>query len=137
MIGDYIFARLSASTAVTDLLGSSPMRVFPVVLPQKQQYPAVVYTATYSPADATKSDVATRDRYQVQFRIWAPQEVTAEAYAKCEAIAGAIRDALDMVIGTAGGATVDGCYFLGGRDGADDNLEYFYREIEFDIRLIN
>lgn len=136
MIGNYIFARLSASSAVTALLGTNPVRVFPVILPQKKEYPAVVYSVSYQPSDTIKDEPATRDLYLVQFRIWAPAEVPAEAYAKCEAIAAAIRSALDLVTGTAGGVTVDGCYFTGGRDGADDNLEYFYREVDYSIRIV-
>lgn len=136
MIGNYLFARLSESAAVTALLGTGPVRVFPVVIPQRVPYPAVAYSCSLRPDDTSKQEVATRDTYLVRLRIWAPTEQAAEAYVKCEQIDAAIRSALDKITGTAGGVTIDGCEYDGGEDGVDEKLEFFFREARYVMRLV-
>lgn len=136
MIGTYLFDKLSNDAAVTALVGTSPVRIFPIIMPQRAEYPAVVYSCAIQPVTTAKGEPADRDMYQVQIRIWAPAEQAAEAYTKCEQIDAAIRSAIDSIPGTAAGVTVDGCEYAGGRDGTDDNLEYFYREANYNIRLV-
>lgn len=126
-IGKYIVAAIQADSALEALIGG---RVFPVVLPQKEAYPAIVFTTVIAPADNSKNQPATTDRVQVRFHIWARK------YADCEAIDVALRAALDYVTDTAGDVTVTGAMYTGGSDAIDEKLEFFLRESNYDFRVL-
>lgn len=125
IIGNYIAAAIKASSAMNALISG---RIYPVIIPQNDPYPAITYSVVNSPADTGHETAATQDRATVQFNIWA------STYASCLAIDTALRTLLDNVSGTAGGVTVTGCDYGGGSDGIDEKLEYFFISSNYEFR---
>lgn len=136
--GKYIYAKLSADAGVTALIGSgSDIRLYPVYLPQKAAYPAVVYTVGNAPNSNSKTDASTHDRAKVTFHIWADAAQGQNGYQSVEDIDAAIRAALDYVEGTAGGVTVDICHYDSSTDGRDDEMTLFMREAVYTMIVRN
>ena len=125
IIGNYIAAAIKASSAMNALISG---RIYPVIIPQNDPYPAITYSVTNSPANTGHETAATQDRATVQFNIWAT------TYASCLAIDTALRTLIDNVSGAAGGVTVTGCDYAGGSDGIDDKLEYFFISSTYEFR---
>lgn len=123
-IGQYIYAKLSATTAVTDLVGT---RIHPVFLPQDATYPAVVFLADNVPHTTTKDTPADLDRATVTFHIWASAAQGEDGYAALDNIDEALRDALDFVESTAGSVTVESCHYDGSQDGRNEDMTLFLR----------
>lgn len=124
-IGQYIYSKLSATTAVTDLVGT---RIYPIYLPQNAAYPAIVFTAQNEPPFDSKTQASDHDRETVTFHIWDDGAQGADAYAKLDAIDAAIRTALEYVEGTAGGVTVVSARRGPGTDGRNEEMTLFMRE---------
>lgn len=108
-VGQYIYAKLSATTAVSNLVGS---RIYPVFLPQSATYPAIVYRVSNEPNErAMKTQAPDHDRATVTFNFWADASQGANAYAALDNIDSAVRAALDYVEAVAGGVTVEHCHY--------------------------
>lgn len=120
--GKFIRARLAATSAVTDLIGT---RIHPIVLPQNATYPAVVYSITAERIDYTKGYAGNMDRVTVQFNIWG------DDYDELESIHDAIEAALDYNEGTAGGETMDSIRITSWHDGIDQDGEYLLRQVNY------
>jgi alanine dehydrogenase len=127
-VGQYIYAKLSATSAVTALVGT---RIHPVYLPQNAAYPAVVYMVDNVPHSLTKTQASDLDRSTVRFHIWAEAAQGQDAYAAVENIDAAIRTALDYVSGTAGSVTVESCHYDGSNDGRNEEMTLFLREATY------
>ena len=123
-IGQYIYAKLSATTAVTDLVGT---RIYPVFLPQNAEYPAIVFLADNVPHTNTKDTPADLDRATVTFHYWASAAQGENGYAALDNIDEAVRDALDFVEATAGSVTVESCHYDGSNDGRNEEMTLFAR----------
>ena len=114
--GKYIYAKLSATSAVTSLVGG---RIYPVFIAQEAALPAIAYTVDNRPTDAMKDKKADHDTSIVTFSFWADASQGQDAYQTIEDIDAAVRTALDFVTGTAGGVTVEACKYLSSVDGMD------------------
>jgi hypothetical protein len=137
MIADkYIYAKLTADAGVTALVST---RIYPVFIPQDAEYPAITYSAVYTPADNTKTDDATHDNCALTLRCWAAK------YDDATEIDIAVRAAIDYVdlsgAGvSAGGVTVDVCEWVSSTDGLEEGnsapggAPYFFREALYNIR---
>ena len=137
MIADkYIYAALTANAGVSAVVSN---RVYPIVIPQDASYPAIAYSAMYTPANDTKTQGATHDNCEFVIRSWASTYDAAAALDKL------VRAALDYNDGsgagaTAGGVTVDVCEWVSSKDGiAEQNSNapgsvYFFREAIYNIR---
>jgi len=126
--GQYIYAKLTAATAVTDLVGT---RIYPVFLPQNAEYPAIVYLVDNEPHTVTKDTPADLDIARVKFHFWASAAQGENGYQSVEDIDYAVREALDFVGGTAGTVTVELCHYDGSKDGRDDEMTLFMREASY------
>ena len=134
-LGKYIYGKLSATTAITDLVGT---RIFPVFLPQTADYPAIVYTVNNTPLDRSmKSEPADHDRATVTFHIWADHAQGQQGYDDLDAIDAALRTTLDFVEGTVSGVTVESCHYDGSRDGRDEERTLFMREATYTFTTKN
>ena len=127
-IGQYIYSKLSATTAVTDLVGAG---IYPIYLPQNATYPAIVYMADNTPHTNTKTQAADLDKTNVIFHIWAEGAQGQDAYALLNDIEDALRDTLDYNQDTAGGITVVDCQYQSSKDGRDDEMTLFMREVTY------
>lgn len=127
-IGQYIYTKLAATTAVTDLVGTS---IYPVFLPQKAEYPAIVFMTDNTPHSLTKTQAADKDVAKVTFHFWASAAQGENGYAAIEDIDEAVRAALDYVEDTAGGVTVVSCHYDGSRDGRDDEMTLFLKTANY------
>lgn len=139
MIADkYIYAKLTANAGVSALVST---RVYPIVIPQNTAYPAIAYSAVYTPGDPNKNEDATKDHCEFTLRSWA------STYDAAAALDVAVRAALDYVDGngagqTAGGVTIEVCQWMSSKDGMEEgNSEangsnYFFRESSYFIREV-
>ena len=126
MVGKYLRTRLINSTAVNNLING---RFHPVWIPQLSDKPAVAFQVSISPGDATKSDKATYDNYEVTMNIWG------DDYDQLEAIDAAIKAELDFTRGTAAGITVRQIEYRGGADSTDEKGEFLCREAKYMISV--
>lgn len=134
-IGRYIYGKLSNTTAITDLVGT---RIYPVFLPMGAEYPAIVYTASNNPLDrGMKTEPADHDKAAVSFFIWADHAQGQEAYDLIDDIDSALRTALDFVVGTESGVTVEDCKYLGSQDGRDEDRLLFMRKADYTFTTKN
>lgn len=137
MLADkYIYAKLTANAGVSALVST---RVYPVVIPQDATYPAIAYSAVYTPADNSKNEDATHDNCAFTLRAWAA------TYDAAAALDVAIRAALDYDDNSgagvaAGGVTVDVCEWQSSSDGVEEGNSapgggpYFFRESVYSLR---
>lgn len=127
-IGEYIYAKLTTTTAITDLVGTG---IYPIYVPQNATYPAIVYMADNTPHTNTKPQPADLDKTTVTFHIWADGAQGQDAYTKLNQIDAALRTALDYDEDTAGGITVVHCEYRGSRDGRNEEMTLFMREATY------
>ncbi|HSG51145.1 MAG TPA: DUF3168 domain-containing protein [Rheinheimera sp.] len=133
-LGQYIYAKLSATSAVTALVGT---RIYPVFVPEDSTYPAIVFTVTNQPTDDQKERKSDHDTAQVTFTYWAEVKQGADAYAALDNVDLAVRNALDFVTGTAGGVTVEGCKYVSSADGMDENIMFLSRTAVYQFITAN
>lgn len=116
-VGQYIYAKLSATTAVTNLVSS---RIYPVYVPQDADLPAIAYRVSNKPKDRGMKDrPADHDESAVTFTYVADVSQGQNGYAALDNIDEAVRDAIDYVSATAGSVTVESCHY----DGSDDDID--------------
>ena len=127
-IGQYIYAKLTADSAVTALVGT---RIYPVYMPQQATYPAIVYMADNVPHTVTKDTPADLELATAKFHYWASAAQGENGYAAIDDIDEAVRDALDFVEGTAGSVTVELCHYDGSKDGRDEEMTLYMREATY------
>lgn len=127
-IGQYIYSKLSGTTAVTDLVST---RIYPVFLPQSASLPAIVFSMENRPLDKQKDRVAYHDFQTVTFTYWADAAQGANAYAALDNIDSAVRTALDFVVATAGSVTVETCEYVSSADSMDNDTIHIARTAVF------
>lgn len=96
-----IYARLKATTAVTNLIGGATVpRIYPNIVPQDAPLPAIAYQRISAYRRLVMEGPATLIRPRVQLTI------LASTYSAAKSLAAACREALDGYKGTAGGVKV-------------------------------
>lgn len=110
-------ARLGAVSDVTDLIGTSPKRIYPQVLPQKPTLPALTYTRIDGERFYTLSEDIGMPDATIQIDSYAA------SYRAAKELATAVRVALQRWDGVAAGVTVLDVRLLGDRDLYDDEVE--------------
>ena len=100
MIEKAVYGRLSSYTGLTDLVGTSPVRVYPLKLPQNPTYPAVTYgrVSTVRPSAMGLDTGDAQSRVQVDS--WDSTELGTLNVSE------QVRGALQRWTGTAGGVQV-------------------------------
>lgn len=112
--GNYIYAKLTATSGVTNLVST---RIYPVIMPQDAAFPAIVYSVSNRPLDANAKDrPAAHDTATVTFNFWADVKYGQDGYTSLDAIDSAVRTAIDFVSGTSGSVTAEGCKYMGSED---------------------
>jgi len=112
--GNYIYSKLTATAGVTALVS---MRVYPMILPQEQVFPAIVYMVENKPLDPNAKDkAAAHDTATVTLNYWAEVKYGQDAYTSLDNIDVAVRAAIDFVEGTAGGVVCEFCKYIGSQD---------------------
>ncbi len=117
---------------VTGLLADNTS-IYPVVLPQQKQYPAVALMIVDAKPNDSKTQVSGVDNVQVVANIFA------KTYDQAQSIDTAIRNAVD---GFSGGVTtsdttihyIDAVRFLGRKDEFDEESVLFVRQCVYDVR---
>lgn len=133
--GNYIYAKLTATAGVTNLVST---RVYPMLMPQKQVYPAIVYSVANRPLDANMKDrAAYHDQATVSFTYWADIQFGQDAYTSLDAIDSAVRTALDFVSATAGSVTVETCKYMGSEDVFSEDRLLLGRQATYQLTIKN
>ena len=120
-----VYALLSGAGAVTAIVGT---RIYPVLLPEKQPTPAIVYeqiSSVREPAiDAQAATHTTRSRYQIN--------LLSTDHAVARTLRAAVVAALQFQRGSIGGITVHSVLHAGeGPVGFDQQLGLFFLPIDF------
>lgn len=106
-----IYAKLIATSAVTDLVGT---RIYPVQAPQSSTLPVVIYGQAFQKRVQSLTGCINLNQYSLRLDLWS------NSYATAKALYHALRDTLLGYQGDlAGGVTVNGIFEDGGDDGAE------------------
>lgn len=98
MIQEAIIARLSSQSGLTNLIGTSPMRVFPRLLPQGPIYPAITFMKVSETREPAMGLDAGLVHSRWQFDVWdfdvrSVREVTEQLRLALERYRGTFLDA--------------------------------------------
>jgi hypothetical protein len=120
-----VYALLSGAGAVTAIVNT---RIYPVVMPQSQPTPAIVYEVVSAPRmgaiDAQDTTHLTRSRVQVN--------LLSADYVVLRTMREAVVAALQFERGSIGGVTVHSVLPAGeGPDTYDHSLRLFHRPLDF------
>ncbi len=133
--GNYIYAKLTATAGVTALVST---RIYPLLMPEKQVYPAIVYSVSNRPLDANMKDrAAYHDVATVSFTYWADIQFGQDAYTSLDAIDAAVRTAIDFVEATAGGVTTEACKYIGSEDVFSEDRLLLGRQATYQLTTKN
>lgn len=127
---DAIYARLTAVSAVTDLVST---RIYPVKKDSgvRVTWPYIIYSTVYTEPVRAMVDDTGMFISSVRFDIWSKDS---GAFDSGVAIATAVRGALQRWEGTAGTITVDHVFLDGEFDVQDPEPSVFHRVMDFDFR---
>lgn len=132
----YIYAKLTGNSAVAAFAGTG---VWPVIVPQGEAYPAIVFSAVYTPADDSKNSTPGHHNCNLTIRCWHEKydEAVNMDVAVYNALIAADNDgAGDM----AGGITIPVIEWINSVDGIEDGNSapggkpYFMRESTWFLR---
>lgn len=133
--GNYIFSKLSDTSAVTALVST---RIYPVIMPQEAVFPAIIYSVSNKPLDANMKDRGPyHDQATVVFNFWADIKYGQDAYTSLDAIDVAVRNAIDFVSDTAGGVTCETCKYIGGEDMFSEDRLLLGRAVTYQLTTKN
>lgn len=123
-IEEAIYSYLSGESGITDLVGT---RIYPLVLPQNTEYPAITYYRVSGPEHHDK-DVAYP---RIQLTAWA------ETYEEAKTVAAEVKAALQRFKGTMGvpGVVVIQGVFQNDMDLYDNETGVYY--VATDIKFIH
>lgn len=126
-----LYTKLGATSAVTAICST---RIYPLTIPQKAQYPAVVVTIIANEPFDTKTEASTLDAWRVQIDSYAATALSAQQ------LDSAIRTAIDRFRGTVT-VTGDAAYFVDGiryentNEIMEPEKDIFRRSTDYQIRL--
>jgi hypothetical protein len=133
--GNYIYSKLTATAGVTALVST---RIYPVIIPQEEVYPAITYSVSNKPLDANMKDRgAYHDQATVVFNFAADVKYGQDAYTSLDAMDVAVRNALDFVGATAGGVTCETCKYLGSEDNFSEDRLLLIRTATYQLTTKN
>ena len=100
MIEEAIVTRAASIAGLTNLIGSSPMRLHPQMMPQDPAYPSVTYTCISAPREIAMGADPGIVEARYQFSAWGL------TYKDVRDLAEQLRLAFERWRGTVGGVTV-------------------------------
>jgi len=128
MIATAIYARLTATTAVTALVSD---RIYPVKAPQGCDMPYITFRLISQVPENTKDTSNQFDRYRVQI------DCIGDDFDDVETLAYVVRNALDRSRGTWAGVTVNTMIYDNTNDLAtdfqDDSEQVYGKAVDFII----
>lgn len=123
---------LERAGAVTSVVGTDPVRLYPLALPQDCELPALTYTpvsTTYGVLASGETDLPTAT---VQIDAWADDEVS--GYAQAKELAAAVRSVLHGFRGLAGEVEVLSSVVSIARDLSEDSGSFWRVSQDVTIR---
>lgn len=108
-----LFARAGAVAALTNLIGSSPVRVAPLVVPEGMALPAIAYQRISGTREETMGVRATLKHARFQLTI------LGSTYAEALAVDAACEEAFDRFRGTVAGVVIQDTFIENQADGSD------------------
>lgn len=115
--------RLIEATGLAYLGG----RVYPKHLPENTPYPAIAYHRISTPREHSHDGPSGLAHPRFQFDLYA------RTYAGISELAEGVRASLDGYKGLLGGVDVQGVFLEDDDDGYDDDLEVFWRRLDFTV----
>ena len=113
-----VFAILNASSVVKNLLGASPLRVFPWgAAPQTTAKPYATYTVYNGLPENSLSDTPDMDALSTQIDVWA------ESVDSCLAVAEAVRNVIEPYAHLTSFSSIS----------PDEDTELFRQRMDFDF----
>lgn len=82
MIEETIFSRLSNFAGLTALIGASPVRLYPVIMPEGTTHPVVTYQLISGIREVAMGADPGLVKARYQFTAWAPTNLAARAVIK-------------------------------------------------------
>lgn len=128
-IGKVIYNRLTNNSDVTDLVGSSPSRIYPLQAEQGDDFPYIVYTPTDNDPTVEKDNASVIDVYTFEIDIYTKD------YDELFVLANAVRDSFDRVEGTFEGIAVDKINYQDEDIDYDDSVQINRCTQEYEIRV--
>jgi len=126
--GKVIFGLLSTASDVTDIVGTSPVKVFPIVAPQGIQPPYVTYFKVSSDPQNSK-DGQPVDHIRMQIDCYALE------YPVLEDLHSAVDAALNLYSGTTNGVVVDEIRFETENDTVEEQEDFYRLSAEWQQRV--
>lgn len=126
--GKVIYGLLSAASNVTDIVGSSPVKVFPNTAPQGITPPYITYLKV-SNAPQNSKDGQPVDHIRMQVDIFAL------TYPQLEDLAGKVDAALNLYSGTVNGVLVDEIRFETENDTVDEDEDMYRLSVDYLLRI--
>jgi len=131
-VGQIIYGRLSATSAVTALVST---RIYPDMAPQNATFPYIVFQKLNTSPTDTKEGVSPLDKLLVQVDCYSNN------YDNAHALAAAVRTALDRYAGTINGHVVDKIIFSNDSSGSPQDVPtstgsmIYWASQDYEIRL--
>jgi hypothetical protein len=127
MTGDIVFNIINRS-AITSLIGSNPVRLFPNILRQGESKDSLVYRTVINAANPTFDGSSTLDHFFVDFYAYCRDK------SGCDALITTLRSQLDRTSGTFGGVVVTNISYVdSGSDDFHEDILFYTKQIEFKI----
>lgn len=124
LIEEAVANRLSTFGGLTALVGTTPPRIWPVLLPQNPVYPAVTYQVISAErTSAMGADTGLRQT-RIQVSSWAPK------YADVKAVKEQVRAALQRWRGTVLGVVVQDTFIENESDFFDPEIPMYHSPID-------
>lgn len=123
-----LVALIKSKTAITDLIGTNPTRLYPLRLPQATQYPAVVYRVNNNQDRSTFDGASTYDFSFVDLFCYA------KTYDEASELWETLRTELEDTVGVFGGVNITHVWYMdSGSEDYLDSLELETKQLELKI----
>lgn len=127
MIGKTINTLLTGHAALVTIVGT---KIFPYVMNEDTDLPAVVYTVDSLTPGYTKGGWAYDD---IQFSVHSFEK----SYSALETLADTVRDAVELKKTGYTGQEIGHIYLIGQEEGFDNEAGVFYNKQSFNLKLNN
>lgn len=127
-IDEGLVSLVSSKTAITDIIGTSPMRFFPKKLPQETSYPAVAYKITHNEGRPTFDGASKYDFCHVDLQCYGKK------YSDVFNLWTVLRSELEDTVGTFNSVNITHIWYMpSGAEGYLETLELETKQLELKI----
>lgn len=123
-VNEALYELLTANAGVAALVGD---RVYPVKMPQKAAFPAIVYAKSGGARSHSNDGSSGFNRAVFALDCWAA------SLAQASAVANAVRLAVDGYRGTVLGVDFNGVFLVGEEEGWDDDRAMAYASLDLEV----